>query len=111
LAESSAITGQEASRTISVINSSACSEIGLADDLRYQLQRMLGVQAEPDQRDIGPLSGGHRPDLFHVDLAGDHLVPEPGHDLGKQLEPLPLLVRDQYPQVPDPILSHRHKQM
>ena len=81
---------------------------GLADDLRDQLERVLGVQAEPNQCDVGALSGGHRPDLLHVDLAGDHLVPEPGHDLGKQLEPLPPLIRDQDTQVLD--LCPRHPQ-
>jgi DNA-binding NarL/FixJ family response regulator len=67
----------------------------LADDLRDQLQRVLGVQTQPDQRHIGPLPGGHRPHLLDVDLARDHLVPQPGHDLGQQLQPLPPLVRDQ----------------
>ena len=67
-----------------------------------------GLQAEPDESDVGPLSRGHRPDLLHVNLARDHLVPEPGHDLGEQLEPLPLLVRDQDTQLPDFVLSHCH---
>jgi hypothetical protein len=68
---------------------------GLADDLGDQVERVIRVQTEPDQRDVGPISGGHRADLLDVDLACDHLVPEPGHDLGEQVEPLALLVRDQ----------------
>ena len=79
----------------------------LADDLRDQLERMLGVQSEPDQSDIRPLPRGHRPDLLDVDLARDHLVAEAGHDLGEQFEPLPLLVRDQDTQMPDLVLNHR----
>ena len=81
----------------------------LADDFRDQFERMLGVQAEPDQRDVGPLPGGHRPDLLDVNLARNDLVPEPGHDPGQQLEPVPLLVRDQYTQMPDLAVSHRHQ--
>jgi hypothetical protein len=69
------------------------------------------VQAEPDQRDVGALSRGHRADLLHVDLTRDHLVPKPGHHLRKQLEPLPLLVRDQDTQVPDLLAGHRHHQI
>ena len=42
-----------------------------------------------------------RSDLSDVDLAGDHLVPEPGHDLSEQLEPVTALVRDQDAQVGD----------
>ena len=45
-----------------------------------------------------------RPDFLDVDLAGDHVVPEADHDLGEQLEPVALLVRDQDPQ----LLGARH---
>ena len=68
---------------------------GLVDDLRDQLERVLGAEPEPDERDVGVLSRGHRADLAHVDLAGDHLVAEPGDDLSEQLEPVAPLVRDQ----------------
>ena len=60
---------------------------------------MLGGEPEPDERDIGPLPRGDRSDLPDVDLAGDHLVAEPGDDLGEQLEPVAALVRDQDTQV------------
>lgn len=53
------------------------------------------MQAEPDQSDIGPFPGSNRADLLDVDLARDHLVPETGHDLGEELEPLSLFVGDQ----------------
>ena len=46
-------------------------------------------------------------DLLDVDLAGDHLVTEPGDDLGEQLEPVASLVRDQDAEVLDPVLGHR----
>jgi hypothetical protein len=80
----------------------------LADDLRDQLERVLGVQAETNKRDVRPLPGGHRADLLDVDLSRDHLVTEPGNDLGEQLKPLPLLIRDQDTQMADLVLSHRH---
>ena len=76
-------------------------------DLRDQLERMLGAHAEPDERDVGSLPRGHRADLCDVDLARDHLVPEPGDDLGEQLQPVPPLVRDQDTQVRDLVHSHR----
>ena len=45
------------------------------------------------------LPGGRRADFLDVDLAGDHVVSEPDHDLGEQLQPVALLVRDQDAQV------------
>jgi hypothetical protein len=68
---------------------------GLADDLGDQLEGVLRAQPETDERDVRLFPRGHRTDLFHVDLASDHVVPKPRHDLRKQLEPLALLVRDQ----------------
>ena len=47
----------------------------LADDLRDQFERVLGMQAQPDESDIWALSRGYRSDLRHLDLACDHLVP------------------------------------
>ena len=80
------------------------------DDLRDHLERVLGGQAEPDERDIGPFSRRHRADLADLDLARDHLVPEPGDDLGEQLKPVAPLVRDQDTQVLNVFLSQsRHK--
>ena len=38
---------------------------------------------------------------------GDHLVTEPGDDLGEQLEPVAPLVGDQDAEVLDPVLGHR----
>jgi hypothetical protein len=55
---------------------------------------MFGMQAELYQSDIRPLWGGRCADLGDVGLAGDHPVAEPGHDLGEQLQPVALLVRD-----------------
>ena len=82
---------------------------GLADDLGDQVEGMVGVQAQPDQCDVGPLSGGHRADFLDVDLAGYHLVPQSGYDLSEELEPLALLVRDQDTQMRGFVQSHRRK--
>jgi hypothetical protein len=69
------------------------------------------VEAEPDQRDIGALSGGDGADLRYLDLASDHLVAETGDDLGKQLQPVPPLVRDQDTKVRVPVLDHFQSQI
>ena len=79
---------------------------GFADDLRDQLERMFRGEAEPDECDIRSLSSGDRPDFLHVDLTGDHLVPEPGHDLGEQLEPVAPLVCNQDAKVPGLVSRH-----
>ena len=68
-ADKGAITGQEASRTISPIRSRACSDEGRVDE-----------------GDVRPLSCGHDSDLLDVDLARDHVVPEVGDDLRQQLQ-------------------------
>ena len=51
-------------------------------------------------------SGCGCPDFFDVDLARDHVVAEPDHDLGEQLEPVAPLVRDQNTQMLDVALHH-----
>jgi hypothetical protein len=51
--------------------------------------------AQADQRDIGTLTGCHGADRRHVDLAGDHVVAEPGEDLRQELETVTPLIRDQ----------------
>ena len=66
-----------------------------ADDLADQIERMLGGEPEPDDRDVRLLPRGLRADFLHVDLARDHVVAEADHDLGEQLEPVAPLVRDQ----------------
>ena len=53
---------------------------GLAHDLVDQLERVLGALPEPDERDVGPLPGGHRADVVDLDLARDHLVAQADHD-------------------------------
>jgi hypothetical protein len=72
----------------------------LADDLRDQLERVLGVQPKTDEGDVRPLPGRDRADFLDVDLAGDHLVPETGHDLREEFESLAPLVGDQNAEVP-----------
>src|SRR4029077_18337444 len=61
---------------------------------------VLRAQPETDERDVRLFPRGHRADLFNVDLASDHVVPEPCDDLRQQLEPLALLVRDQDTEMP-----------
>ena len=65
------------------------------DDLGYQLERVLGAQSKPDERNVRMFSRRHRAHFFHVNLAGDDLVAEARHDSGEQLEPVLALVRDQ----------------
>jgi hypothetical protein len=56
---------------------------------------MVGGDAETHERDVGPFAGGDRCDFSDIDLAGDHVVPEPGDDLFEQGEPVAPLIRDQ----------------
>ena len=77
------------------------------DDLRDQLERVLGAQPQPDQRHVGMLPRRHRTDLSDLDLPGDHLMAESGDDLSEQFEPVPPLVRDQDTQVGDLLGGHR----
>ena len=77
--------------------------VRLGDDLRDLLQRVLGALAEADQRDVRTLPCRHRGDVGDVDLPGDHLVPEAGHHLGEDLQPVGSLVRDQDAEVVDPV--------
>ena len=51
------------------------------DDLRDQLERVLGAQTQADEGYVGPLSLGRGTHFLDVDLAGDHVVTEPRHDL------------------------------
>ena len=72
------ITGQAASRTILSIS-----------------ERMLRALAEPDERDVWSLAGGHSADVFDLDLTGDHLVSRRGHDRCDESEAILALVGDQ----------------
>jgi hypothetical protein len=44
---------------------------GFAHDLVEHVQRVLRALPEADERDVGPLAGGHDADVLHVDLASD----------------------------------------
>ena len=72
-----------------------------------QIERVLRALAEPDERDVGSLPGGHRADVLDLDLARDHLVPEGDHDRGDKREPILALVGDQDAQVL--ALTGRHR--
>ncbi len=79
---------------------------GFSDDLRDQFQRVLGARSEPDEGDVGALAGCGRADFLDVDLACDHVVSEPDHDLREQFEPVALLVGDQDAQVLEVGIGH-----
>ena len=53
---------------------------GFVDDLRDQLERVLGAGAETDERHVGSLLPCDLTDLRHFELARDHLVSEAGDD-------------------------------
>jgi hypothetical protein len=69
----------------------------LPHDLADQLKRVVGGQAEPDDRNIGALPRGRRSNLLDVDLTRDHVVAKCDHHLREKLQPVALLVRDQNP--------------
>ena len=68
---------------------------------------MLRALSEPDERDVGPLSRRHRPDVRDADLARDHLVPECGDDRCDERKPVLALVGDQHPQMLGFAVAHR----
>ena len=68
-------------------------------DLLDQLERMLGALARPDEGDVGSFPRRLRSDVFHLDLARDHLVPESGDDRRDARQAIRALVRDQNAQM------------
>jgi hypothetical protein len=50
---------------------------GFLNDLLDQREGVLGALAEPDQRDVGPLSRCHRPDVVDLDLGAFTSWPRP----------------------------------
>ena len=80
---------------------------GFAHDLVDQVERVLRALPEPDERDVGSLSGGHGADVRDVDLARDHLVAEGDHDRGDQREAILALVGDQDAQMLGLAVAHR----
>ena len=68
---------------------------------------MLGAFAEADERHVGPLPGGHRTDVFDVDLARDHLVPQRGDDRRDESQAILALVRDQHAQMLGVPVAHQ----
>ena len=69
---------------------------GLVDDLLDQLQRMLRALAEADEGDVRVLPRCDRADLADLDLRGDHLVPQAGHDGRNGGKTILALVRDEH---------------
>ena len=76
------------------------------DDLLDQVERVLGALAEPDERDVGSLPGGHGPDVLDLDLARDHLVSERGDDRRDQRQAILPLVGDQHAQMLGLAIAH-----
>ena len=72
-------------------------------------ERVLGALAEPDERDVRSLSGGHGADVFDLDLARDHLVSERDHDRGDEREAVLALVGDQDAQMVGAVGQRLHK--
>ena len=68
---------------------------GLADDLLDQPEGVIGARPEPDERDVGSLAGGHGADVFDLDLARDHLVPQGRDDRHYERETILSLVGNQ----------------
>ena len=67
---------------------------------------MFGTRTEPDQSHVRSLTRGHRSHVGDVDLAGDHLVSEPGHDVREKLQTIGTLIRNQHPEMVDPVHSY-----
>ena len=70
------------------------------------MQRMLRTRTEPNESHVGSLTCGDRGYVGNVDLSGDHLVPEPGHNLGEQFQTIGTLIRNQHPVVVDPVYAY-----
>jgi hypothetical protein len=79
---------------------------GLAHDLVDQVERVLGVCSESDERDVGAFPGGHGAEVLDVDLTRDHLVAEGHHDRSDESEAIFALVGDQDAQVVGLALIH-----
>jgi hypothetical protein len=68
------------------------------DDLLDQLERMLRVLAETDERHIGLFSRRYRPNLSDLDLGSDYFVPEVGDKVFDLRQAILALVGDQHTQ-------------
>ena len=84
---------------------------GLAHDLVDQLERVLGAVTEPDEGDVGALTGGDGAHVVDLDLARDHLVSEGGHDRGDESQPILSLVGDQDTEMLGLAIAHLHQQV
>jgi hypothetical protein len=80
---------------------------GLLHDPLDQGEGVLRALAQPHQRDVRSLPGGHGSDVFDLDLAGDHLVSERCDDRRHQGQPILSLVRDQHAKLFCIALAHR----
>jgi hypothetical protein len=80
---------------------------GFSHDLVDQVERVLRALPEADERDVGSLPRRHGAHVFHIDLAGDHLVSEGDHDRGDEREAVLALVGDQHAQMLSFAVAHR----
>src|SRR5919202_6980786 len=78
----------------------------LVDDLGDELEGVVGVLVQRDDRDVGAMLERRLADLGDRDLVGDDLVAEAAHGGRHRLEVLLALVGDEHPQVVR-LLAHR----
>jgi hypothetical protein len=80
---------------------------GFLNDLLDQAQCVVRAFAEPDERDVGSFPGRDHPDVFDIDLPGDHLVTESGNDRRHERQAILPLVRDQHSQMIGLSVAHQ----
>ena len=68
---------------------------------------MVRAFAEPDKRDVESFPGRDHPDVFDIDLPGDHLVTESGDDRRHERQAILPLVRDQHSQMIGLSVAHQ----
>ena len=78
----------------SVSRSAITGQVGAADYMVDQVERVRGSFLRADQRDVGPLPGGDGGDVLHIDRAGDHFVTEADDDRRHMIEPGRALIGD-----------------
>ena len=71
--------------------------VGLAHDLRDELECMVGILAEAYDRDVGELARCYGRDFRHRYRAADHVMAHVLYDGGQQLKPIVFLVGDKNP--------------
>ena len=86
-----------------------------APDKMAKVRDLFGIDSdmevpafsEADERDVGPLAGGHGSHVLDLDLPRDHLVSQRDHDRSDQRQPILTLVGNQDAQVVGLAVFHR----